>query len=107
MDNFSVNGRIIVETYTKEGLKGADNGKGFKMIEQKVAVKGLTILMDAKLADGTYIPKGSLAYIREEHLYNQAWAQKPLRCDTLPMAFLIVDLAHVEWISPPQEKPAA
>jgi hypothetical protein len=106
MNTFSLNNRLVVESYKKEGLKTTVNN-GFAMVSQKVAVKGLTVLMDAKFEDGTFIPKGSIAYIREELLHTQAWAAKPLECAFLDTQFLIVDKQHVDFIAPPPEKPAA
>lgn len=96
----SMNNRLVVEAYKKEGLKSSVNN-GFAMIAQKVVVKGLQVLMDAKLPDGTFVPKGSTAYIREETLHTQQWAQKALEADTLPVPFLIVDMSYVEFIAPP------
>lgn len=101
----SFNNRLVVQAYVKQGLQ-ASVSNGFAFIEQKVTVKGLTVLMDAKLADGTVIPKGSTAYIKEEALHTQAWAQKVLQSDFMPGQFIIVDMSHVEFITPPTE-PAA
>lgn len=105
MNKFSVNNRLVVEAYKKEGLK-SDVKNGFATIAQKVSVKGLTVLMDAKLADGTLVPRGSVAYIKEETLHNQQWAQKALEADTIGVPFLIVDLTHVEFITPPRDSAA-
>jgi hypothetical protein len=101
----SFNNRLIVEAYKKTALQ-AQTGTGFAYIQQKVAVKGLTVLMDAQLSDGTYIPKGSVAYIKEEALHTQAWAQKILESETFAGQFIIVDISNVEFIVPPGE-PAA
>lgn len=101
----SMNNRLIVEAYKKEGLKSSINN-GFAMIAQKVSLKGLKVLMDAKLADGTFVPKGSTAYVKEETLHTQQWAQKALEVDTIPVPFLIIDLSYVEFVAPPTE-PAA
>lgn len=98
----SMNNRLIVEAYKKEGLKSSVNN-GFAMIAQKVVVKGLKVLMNAKLSDGTLVPKGSTAYIKEETLHTQQWAQKALESDNVKVPFLIVDLNYVEFISPPVE----
>lgn len=106
MNSFSVNNRFVVEVYQKEALK-SEIRNGLAMIGQKVSLKGLRILVDAKLNDGTLVPKGSSAWIKEETLHTAAWAKTPLQCDTLSSKFFIVDLAHVEFISPPEELPAA
>lgn len=97
----SFNNRLIVEAYRKDGLK-SHVSNGFAFIEQKVSLKGLTVLIDAKLSDGTLVPKGSTAYIKEELLHTAAWAQKILQSDTLPTQFIVVDITHVEFIAPPK-----
>lgn len=98
----SMNGRLIVEAYSKEGLK-ATISNGFAMIEQKVSVKGLTVLLDAKLADGTIVEKGSTAYIREESLHTAPWATKRYASPFISGEFMIVDITNVEFIVPPLE----
>lgn len=101
----SMNNRLVVEAYKKEALQSSVSN-GFAFIQQKVSVKGLKVLMDARLADGTFVARGSTAYIREEVLHTQPWAQKILQCDTIDVPFIIADIAQVEFISPPTE-PAA
>lgn len=96
----SMNNRLVVEAYQKEGLK-SKTSNGFAYIEQKVSLKGLEVLMDAKLADGTFVPKGSVAYVKEETLHTQQWATKVMQCDTFDKPFLIIDALHVEFIVPP------
>lgn len=96
----SMNNKLIVEAYKKEGLKATEKN-GFAMITQKMSLKGLRVLVDAKLSDGTFVPRDSTAYIKEEYLHTAAWAKNPLQCDTLRDQFLIVDVAHVEFIAPP------
>lgn len=93
---FSVNNRLIVEQYTKEGLKAKIQG-GIATPGQRDGLKGLRVLIDATLPDGTKVPSGSIAYFREEILYTQAWASKPFSCDTLPVKFLIADLQFIEF----------
>jgi hypothetical protein len=102
----SFNNRLVVEPYKKGGLQTTVSN-GFAFVEQKVTVKGLTVLMDTKLADGTYVLKGSTAYIKEEALYTQAWAQKILESDFITGNFIIVDMIHVEFVTPPGGLPAA
>jgi len=105
----SMNNRLIVEAYKKEGLRATEKN-GFAFVSQKLALKGLKVLVDTRLDDGTrfglYVRKGSTAYIREESLHTQAWAQKALECETLPCPFLIVDMQFVEFLSPPPDEAA-
>lgn len=99
----SMNNKLVLAAYKKEALR-ANVSNGFARPDQKVTVKGLEVLMDAKLSDGTLIPKGSLAYIREESLHTQQFAQKNYESDALPgISFIIVDANSVEFFSPPKE----
>lgn len=101
----SFNNRLIVESYQKRAPE-TKLKSGFAHTEQKVTVKGLQVLMDAKLADGTFVKKGSTAYIKESKLHSEAWAAQTLESATLGSQFIIVDMSNVEWITPPTE-PAA
>lgn len=94
----SLNNRIIVETYKKEGLR-AEIKNGFALLAQKITHKGLKVLVDAKLADGTFITKGSMAYFREETLHTAQWAMKPLTCPIIESEYLVADIAHVDFVN--------
>lgn len=93
----SFNNRLIVQAYKKEAIRTTERN-GFAFIEQKLGLKGLEILVDTQLADGTYINKGSIAYIKEELLHTAPWAQKTLECAAIGQPFLIVDLTYVEMV---------
>jgi hypothetical protein len=67
-------------------------------VDQKVTLKGLRILMDALLSDGTLIKQGAVAYIKEEYLHTHPAAQKAYECDAANGPFLIVDMANVEFV---------
>ena len=101
----SMNNRLIVEAYKKEGLKTVVN-QGFAMIEQKVSLKGLKVLMDAQLSDGTFVAKGSTAYIKEELLHTQPWAKQSYTCNFLNEPFMPIDITHVDFIVPPPKDAA-
>jgi hypothetical protein len=94
---FSVNNRLVLEQYIKEGLKAKIQG-GIATPGQRDGLKGLTVLMSTTLSDGRHIPKGSMAYIREEVLHTHPWASKLLTCDTLSVKFMIVELSYIEFI---------
>jgi hypothetical protein len=97
----SLNNRLVVETYKKEAPR-SEVRNGFASIGQKLNLKGLTVLVNAQLNDGTLVVAGSKAFIKEEILHTQQWAQKmfePISFISVP--FLIVDLTHVEFIQPP------
>jgi hypothetical protein len=97
---FSLNNRVVLEQYIKEGLKAKISG-GIATPGQRDGLKGLRVLMDAYLTDGRHIPKGSVAYLKEEVLHSHQWASKPLTCDTIDGKFLIVDLSFVEFFDTP------
>jgi hypothetical protein len=94
---FSLNNRLVLEQYIKEGLKPKMQG-GIATPGQRDGLKGLQVLVGTTLSDGRKVPKGSIAYIREEVLHTHPWASKPLTCDTLPGKFMIVDLPYIEFI---------
>src|ERR1700687_4433841 len=95
----SLNNRLIVEPYKKEALR-ANVTSGFAFVDQKLSLKGLKVLVDAKLSDGTFIPKGFVAYVKEETLHTQQWAQKSMECDSIDGKFLILDITYVEFVAP-------
>ena len=101
----SMNNRLIVEAYQKQGLQTTIS-QGFAFIEQKVSLKGLKVLIDAKLADGTIVLAGSTAYIKEEVLHTAPWAQKSYQCDTFLVPFMPIDATHVDFITPPGDDAA-
>ncbi len=95
----SINDRVIVEAYQKEDLK-AEIKNGFAMTSQKISLKGLRLLMDAKLNDGTIIQKGYKAYFKENDLHSQPWAKSIFKSDFFEGNCMIIDLAHVEFFAP-------
>lgn len=95
----SLNNKLIVEAYKKEGLR-AEVKSGFAHLSQKISSKGLKLLANAKLTDGTIIKKGSTVYIREELLHTQAWATKSMESEAIEGTFLVIELAYVDFIKP-------
>lgn len=113
MSPFSLNNRFIVEPYVSDRqIKVADTG-GFAMIQQKIAVKGLRLLIAAQLDTGhnhvaidgvsqsgpQMIPAGSIVFIREEYLFTQPWAKQILEADGTGK-FIIVEKHFIEFIQP-------
>jgi len=98
----SMNNKLVLAAYKKEALR-ANVSNGFARPDQKVTVKGLEVLMDAKLNDGTLVLKGSLAYVKEESLHTQAWAQKNYESDAVGVPFILADATNVEFFTPPKE----
>lgn len=96
----SFNNRLIVEAYTHTELR-QEVRSGWATVSQRNNLKGLTVLVQAHLNDGTVIPKGSIAYIREELLHTHPFAKNKLKCDTIPGEFIIVNMNEVEYVSPP------
>ena len=103
MSAASLNNRLIVEAYFTDRSLKAKETNGFAMIQQKVAVKGLKLLMNANCSIGNELvvfDKGSTVYIREELLHTQQWAQKILESEAVDGKFMIVDLNNVEFVVP-------
>lgn len=101
---YSVNNRLLVESYKEDrGLKATVNS-GFAMVSQKVNVKGMKVLMDAELTVGNQlwgrVRKGDIVYIREEYLHSQPWAKKSFTSEAVEGDFMIVDLQYVEFVVP-------
>lgn len=98
-DLTSVNNRVIVEAYKKEGLKSTVSN-GFASIAQKNNLKGLKVLADAQLADGTVVRRGYTVYVREETLHTAAWAAKTLEAPgIIEGPFMVMDGSHVEMVT--------
>ena len=96
----SFNGKLILEAYTHTEIRSEGN-KGWIQAAQKNNLKGLKVLVNAVLTDGTEIVAGSTAYIKEELLHTQPWAKNKMKSDTLPGEFILVTTNEVEYISPP------
>jgi hypothetical protein len=112
MKLLSINNKFIVEPYVSDRAIKTTTGGGFALIQQKVAVKGLRLLVDAKLAgfntslsvgdisktDPEIVLAGSIIYIREEFLHSQPWAKQLMECDAIEGKFIIVDRQYVEFV---------
>lgn len=100
---FSLNNKLILEQYKKKELTAKVEG-GFAKMEHKVSLKPLKVLVQAKLNDGSIIPAGSLAYVKEEYLHNNSGMSRN-GGTTIPSfsnedissePFIILDLNQVE-----------
>lgn len=92
---FSTNNQLILSTYKQgQGLQ-AEVKSGFAVVKQKNHLVGLSLLVEARLEDGSYLPVGSTVYIDEELLMTQPWAKKTKRMPALgDQDFLVVELRH-------------
>lgn len=97
---FSLNDRLVLEVYKKEGLRSEIRG-GIATPGQRDGVKGLRVLVSTTFSDGTHVPVGSIAYVREEIMHNPGFAQKILKSDFLKEPFIIADRQNVEFITTP------
>ena len=107
MTKWSFN-RFILEPYQSDRAIKATTGSGFAMIQQKVAVKGFRVLVEFdSIVNGrhVHVPKGSVAYIKEEILFNAEWAKKHMECEELESKFMIVDPQFIEMIGKFDESP--
>ena len=100
----SLNNKLIVEAYKKEALRSKEVN-GFAFVDQRLNLKGLKILVSSFLNNGQlFVEAGSTAFIKEDLLHTQQWAQKPYECDSINGQFLIVDVNNVEFIQPPEKQ---
>lgn len=97
--------KLIVEAYQYKGLESEFKG-GIARPVQKNNLKGLRVLIQANLADGTIVPVNSIAYIKEELLFSHPAMKNKLKCDTLSGEFIVVNLQDVEYIDPPHGESA-
>lgn len=95
---YSINNRLVVEQYVKEGLKSKVIG-GIATPGQRDGLKGLKVLVDF-LSEHQHlkIRAGSTVYVREEVLHTHAWASKPLTCEKVGVPFLMLDISYIEFV---------
>ena len=101
---YSTGNKLILESYKEDrGIRSNTSAvAGFAMADQKVKCHGLKLLADAFLTLGSetkWVPAGSIAYIKEELLAKQPWAQKVLKSDAIVGDFIVIDIMHVDFIS--------
>jgi hypothetical protein len=101
MANISYNNKLICETYKADRDLRKVVNNGFAVVEQKSKVVGLTVLMNAKLANGDIVLAGSKAYVKEKLLRDSQMFKETFEADTINERFLVVDLNHVDFIAPP------
>jgi hypothetical protein len=93
---YSLN-KLLVEAYVNEGLKAKQMATGFIGVQQKLDTKPLKVLVDAKLADGKIIQKGTLAHVKEEFLMTSPAAKKILESEKIEGKFIVIDISNVEF----------
>lgn len=97
----SFNNKLILESYKHTEIRPEGN-KGWIQAGQKNNLKGLKVLVQAILSDGTIVLPGSTAYLKEESLHSAQWAKNKLKCNTISQEFILVTMAEVEYVSPPE-----
>lgn len=101
--SFSVNNRLVLESYKGGRELKTNNSSGFAKVSQKIELTGLRVLIDAKLSIGNtivQIPRNSVAYIKQEYLHNHPWAKNILESDSIGEPFVIAELNMIEFIKP-------
>lgn len=101
----SFNNKLILEAYKHTEIRPEGN-KGWISAAQKNNLKGLKVLIQANLSDGTVVPAGSTAYLKEESLHTQQWAKNKLKCDTISSEFILVTMNEIEYLDPPSGESA-
>jgi hypothetical protein len=96
----SMNGRFILEAYKEDRALKATVVNGFAMVQQKVTLKGLTVLADvySTINGQPLARKGDKAYIREASLQSQPFAKATFTSDAIEGEFMIVDISHIEFV---------
>ena len=97
----SFNNKLILEAYTHTEIRPEGN-RGWITAGQKNNLKGLKVLIQAVLSDGTVVPAGSTAFIKEETLHSALFAKNKLKCDTIPGEFILATMNDVECLDPPE-----
>lgn len=101
MSNISYSNKLICETYKADRDLRKVVSNGFATVEQKSKIVGLTVLIDAKLLNGDIIRAGSKVFVKEATLRTSPALKESYECETMDQRFVVVDLALVEFISPP------
>lgn len=96
----SMNGRFILETYKEDRALKATVSNGFAMVQQKVSLKGLTVLADvfSPVNGQPLARKGDKAFIREASLQSQPWAKASFTSDAIEGEFMIVEMTYIEFV---------
>lgn len=97
----SLNNRFILEPYKGDRALKSKNETGFAIVQQKVSVVGLRLLTDVNIftqGGAVTFLAGSIAYVKEELLFTQPWAQKVYESDAIEGKFIIVDSTYVEFV---------
>jgi hypothetical protein len=98
----SFNNKLVLEAYVHTEIRPEGN-RGWIQASQKTNLKGLKVLVQAVLPDGTIVLKNSIAFIKEELLHSAPFAKNKLKCQTIPVEFILATMNDVEWIEPPEE----
>ena len=96
----AMNGRFILETYKEDRALKATVSNGFAIVQQKVSLKGLTVLADViSPVTGQYLARrGDKAFIREASLQSQPWAKASFTADGIEGEFMIVESTYIEFV---------
>jgi len=96
----AMNGRFILETYKEDRALKATVSNGFAMVQQKVSLKGLTVLADvfSPVNGQPLARRGDKAFIREASLQSQPWAKASFTADGIEGEFMIVEMTYIEFV---------
>jgi hypothetical protein len=91
---YSLNDRIVLQAYEDKGLQ-ATRESGFALVQAKIKAVALKVLVEARLSDGTIIPKGIKAYVPEEFAKTSPIAKRVLESDKIEGKFFVMDVKDV------------
>jgi len=98
----SYGNNIVLEAYKQgQGVVSEVKG-GFAFARHKNALIPLKVLVTAQLADGSLIPAGTIAVIKEDVLTSHAWAKDIRHSDSLKSDIIIGDISYIAYFEYPE-----
>jgi hypothetical protein len=98
---YSMNEKLITTPYKAGDALKPEIRNGLAWVKAKVDLIGLTLLVEARLNDGNYLPVGTVIYLLEDVLNGPTakWAKDVRRCAALGnQEFIIVDKNNVVMV---------
>ena len=99
----SINGNLILKPSTKvKELREKQVNRGLVGVENKVALVGLELLVDAHVNLGynnfVVLDAGSIVFFKESLLDVQKWSKEIYHTEELPEGFVIADVSQAAFI---------
>lgn len=103
MNKLSINGNLILKPSTKtKELREKQVNRGLVGVENKVAVVGLELLVDAHVNLGynniRTLDKGSIVFFKESVLDVNKWSKEIYHTEGLADGFVIANIAEAAFV---------